>query len=469
MDTSERSNSISGKPLRLLVVDDDEVTQRLLLEVFSKVASEVRVASSVSQALIEVERLDPQVVLSDIRMNGQSGHDLLKELRRRNPRAVVILMTGFGHMEGAVEAIREGAFDYISKPFRIDALKSIVTRAFQHAVASAAAPTASRTKETTDSNERAFIGKSERIVEVYKNIARAALSQSNILILGESGTGKELAARAIHANSPRKNKTFTAVNCGALTETLLETELFGHVKGAFTGATSDKRGLFEEADDGTLFLDEIGDISGSLQVKLLRAIQEGEVRRIGSNETRKVDVRIVSATHRDLESMVRTGKFREDLFYRLKVIAIEIPPLRERKEDMPELIDHFLTRFSARAKKKISHVDNEAMRGLKQYRWPGNIRELEHAVEHAVAMAQGEILFPENFPQEVFRPVPADLAESAASTEGLGLDELEKRHIIQTLKEMGYNKSKTAEKLGIDRATLYRKASRYGIDLTGKS
>ena len=308
-------------------------------------------------------------------------------------------------------------------------------------------------------------------------LARAAMSSSTVLVIGESGTGKELVARAIHDNSQRRSRRFVAVNCGALAENLLECELFGHVKGSFTGAVSDKRGLFEEANGGTLFLDEIGDITPALQIKLLRVLQENEFKAVGSNETRKVDVRVIAATHRDLEALVRTGKFRDDLYYRLKVIQIDLPALRERMEDLPDLVGHFLARYAEKNKKGVSHVSDEAMELLKAYSWPGNIRELEHAIERAVAMTNTAVLFPEDFPPEISKQESAatnaaGVAVASVSVEAGGaspsLEDMEKAHIMKVLQEVNFNKSKASEVLGIDRATLYRKAQRYGIDLRGK-
>jgi transcriptional regulator with PAS, ATPase and Fis domain len=308
------------------------------------------------------------------------------------------------------------------------------------------------------------------IVDVYKNLARAALSASSVLIIGESGTGKELVARAIHENSPRKGKRFVAINCGALTDTLLESELFGHAKGAFTGAVQEKRGLLDEADGGTLFLDEIGDISPTLQVKMLRFLQEGEFKPVGSNENRKSDLRIIAATHRSIDEMIKQGKFREDLFYRLKVIEIHLPPLRDRLEDLPDLVNHFLARFSESGGKKISHVSPEAMELLKKHSWPGNVRELEHAIERAIAMSKSSVLFPEDFSDFLVAggaPASGEQgAEGGAVARAASLEELEKEHILRVLRETNYNKSKASAVLGIDRATLYRKAQRYGIELS---
>ena len=474
MDKSHSSTSISSKHMKLLVVDDDEVTRKLLREVLEKEGFEIQLAASGEEAVraIRVERFP--VILSDIRMLELDGMAVLREVKKSSPATPVILMTGFGNMEGAIQAIQEGAFDYVSKPFKMDDLKAVVGRAVKHweSVKSGAA-SSNLARPTQNLPPKVLIGKSPRIVEVYKTLARAAMSSSTVLVVGESGTGKELVARAIHENSPRRSRAFVAVNCAALAENLLESELFGHVKGAFTGAISAKRGLFDEADGGTIFLDEIGDITPALQVKLLRVIQEGEFKPVGATESRKVDARAIAATHRDLEALVKSGKFREDLYYRLKVISIDLPSLRERIDDLPELVEHFLVRFSEKNKKRISHVSEEAMKLLCSYSWPGNIRELEHAVERAVAMTNTSVLFPEDFP-EVRSGRESDarggVAGVASAEDGASssLEDMEKTHIIKVLQDVNYNKSKASEILGIDRATLYRKAQRYGIDLRGK-
>jgi DNA-binding NtrC family response regulator len=457
--------------LRILIVDDDEVTRKLLKEVLQREGYTVQLADSGEEALT-LMRQDPfPIVISDIRMLELDGMAVLREAKRSQAQAAVILMTGFGSMEGAIQAIQEGAFDYVSKPFKMDDLKAIVARATKHWESLRAAKDPAIPAQL-DVTAKSIVGNSPKIVEVYKTLARAAMSASTVLVMGESGTGKELVARAIHDNSPRRTKRFIAVNCGALAENLLESELFGHLKGSFTGAVADKKGLFEEANGGTLFLDEIGDISSSLQIRLLRVVQESELKPVGSSESRKVDVRVIAATHRDLENLVRNGKFREDLYYRLKVIAIELPPLRERMEDLPHLVEHFLARYADKNKKSVSHVSEEAMSLLKAYSWPGNIRELEHAIERAVAMTNTAVLFPEDFPIEILRGGSALTADSMQLEGGTqprtSLEEMEKSHILKVLQEVHFNKSKASEILGIDRATLYRKAQRYGIELRGR-
>jgi two-component system response regulator AtoC len=455
--------------LNVLVVDDDEVTRKLLKEVLEKEGYLVSLAPSGEDAVKAIGKQTFPIVLSDIRMLELDGMAVLRAVKKAEPDTAVILMTGFGSMEVAVEAIQEGAFDYVSKPFKMDDLKLVISRAAKHWESLHSTDKPRPLVGKMNVGGRGIIGKSPKIVEVYKTLARAAMSTSTVLITGESGTGKELIARAVHDNSGRRARRFVAVNCGAIAENLLESELFGHVKGSFTGAMGDKRGLFEEANGGTLFLDEIGDITPALQIKLLRVLQESEVKPVGSSETRRIDVRVIAATHQNLESLAKQGKFRDDLFYRLKVISIELPALRERMEDLSDLVGHFLAKYAEKNKKLVSHVSDDAMELLRGYSWPGNIRELEHAIERAVAMTNTTVLFPEDFPSEVLR--------RGSSTEGAGespptptnsLEDLEKAHIVKVLSDVGYNKSKASEILGIDRATLYRKAQRYGIDLRGK-
>ncbi len=450
--------------MKILVVDDDSVTLQMLKEFLEKNSFQVFLAQDADEAVDSVEKNKIELVLSDIRMEESDGLSLLSELKKKHPKLVMIMMTGFGSMEGAIEAIQKGAFDYISKPFDLNKMLALVNKAVKHIQSLKKESTEDSSAPTLVERPRSLIGSSPKIVEVYKTIARATLSSSTVLIRGESGTGKELVALAIHSNSDRKAKKFVAVNCGALTETLLESELFGYMKGSFTGAQSDKKGLFEEANGGTLFLDEIGDITPGLQVKLLRVLQEGEIRPVGSNQQVKVNVRIVAATHRDLDQYVADGRFREDLYYRLKVIEIDIPPLRERKEDIPELAQVFLTKFSARLHKKITAISKEGLQKLASYSWPGNVRELEHQIERAVALTSASVLSNDDFDlsEEGSRK-----SETNASSSGLShsLEDMEKEHILRVLKEVDYNKSRASEVLGIDRATLYRKAQKYGIAL----
>jgi two-component system response regulator AtoC len=448
--------------MKILVVDDDWVNLNMLKEFLEKNHFRVFLAQNSEQALQQVRENQITLVLSDIRMEESDGLSLLGELKERYPKIVMIMMTGFGSMEGAIEAIQKGAFDYISKPFDLDKLLALVNKAVKHALSQGQD---SHTESSpVEEAPKMLIGSSPKMVEVYRTVARATLSGSTVLIHGESGTGKELVARAIHHNSDRKTKKFVAVNCGALTETLLESELFGHVKGAFTGAQSDKKGLIEEANGGTLFLDEIGDVSTGLQVKLLRVLQENEIKPVGSSTNIKVNIRIIAATHRNLGEMVETGKFREDLFYRLKVMEISIPPLRERKDDISELANVFLKKCSQRLKKKVNEISKEAIQSLLNYSWPGNVRELEHQIERAVAMTSSTVLASDDFQLHSFASVDSK-SIGAGNSDSRSLEEMEKAHILHVLKQVDYNKSKASEVLGIDRATLYRKAQKYGIIL----
>ncbi|MBY0370748.1 sigma-54 dependent transcriptional regulator [bacterium] len=449
------------KQVRLLIVDDDPVTRELLKGILSADGYSVDLADNGQSALELANQTEFAVVLSDVQMSPVDGHALLSVLRERGSQAVPVLMTGFGTLQGAVSAIHNGAFDYLSKPFRPDLIRQVVRRAVGHWNA--------QQKDSSPSNVPAtelpmLIGRSPKMVEVYRLLALASLNDSNVLISGESGTGKELVARAIYQYSARKDAPFIAVNCAALSDTLLESELFGHMRGSFTGAIANKRGLFDEADTGTLFLDEIGDISPAMQVKLLRVLQNGEIKPVGSNENRRVNVRVLAATHRDLEQAVSEGKFREDLYYRLKVLRISIPPLSERAEDLEALVKFFIQKHTQGKGRGQVTVSPEALDMLRLRSWPGNVRELEHAVQHALAMTQGRLLYPEDFPETTRLSAPeaaAPLVPSAPQS----LDEVERDHIAKVLASVDFNKSRAAEVLGIDRATLYRKAQKYSLSL----
>jgi two-component system response regulator AtoC len=450
----------------ILIVDDDAVTRELLRVSLTSDGFDVDVAANGQSALELSEKREYAIVLSDVEMSPVDGLALLSVLRERGSTAVPVLMTGFGTLQGAVSAIHNGAFDYLSKPFRPDTIRQVVRRALGHWHAQRAehAPRGAKLADMP-----MLVGRSPRMVEVYRLSAMASLSDSNVLICGESGTGKELVARAVYQYSDRKLKPFVTVNCAALTDTLLESELFGHLRGSFTGATVNKRGLFDEADGGTLFLDEIGDVSPAMQVKLLRVLQNGDVKPVGGTETHRVDVRVLAATHRDLEKKVADGSFREDLYYRLKVLRIEIPPLRTRMEDVEALVKFFIAKHVARNGRTDVQLAPEAMEDLRGRTWPGNVRELEHAVQHALAMTQGCVLYPEDFPPEARTshvPEPVQNVETPVQVvKNLSLDEMEKEHIGRVLASVDYNKSRAAEILGIDRATLYRKAQKYELNL----
>ena len=445
----------------VLVVDDDPTACRLLQEVLAKEGYQVEIAERGTEALEKAGTTLFDVVLSDVRMPDLDGVEVLRALKHLSPETAVIMVTAFGSIETAIETIKEGAYDYISKPFKLDEVKLTVKRALDH---KRLLRENRRLRQELKAQHRMenIVGRSASMLEVYKLVARVATGSSTILIQGESGTGKELIARAIHYNSSRADHPFVVVDCGALAETLLESELFGHMKGAFTGAIANQKGLLEEAEGGTCFLDEVGDIGPSLQAKLLRFLQEREIRRVGGREGIKLDVRVIAATNKELDALVRQGKFREDLFYRLNVVAITLPPLRERREDIPLLAEYFLSKFVVQTRKDISHISPEAVSLLCAYHWPGNVRELEHVIEQTVALTSNPLLLPEDLPAKIQGPLAQD-----PHTEGSSwtLREGVKRHIQAVLKQAKGNKKLAAQLLNINRRTLYRLAQRYQIDL----
>jgi DNA-binding NtrC family response regulator len=449
---------------RILVIDDDLETCNFLTEIFAEEGWEVASSQTAETAREAVENTRFDLIVSDINLGGRTtGVALLKEFRAISPDSEVILISGFGTLETAVEAVREGAFDYVSKPFNVNEVIATARRAFKGR--DAGAPAAVLLKEYSEAS--GLVGHSHKMIELYKEIALVAASRSTVLITGESGTGKELVARALHRNSPRASGAFVAVNCGAITETLLESELFGHVRGSFTGATADKRGLFEEANEGTIFLDEIGETSLSLQVKLLRVLQEGEMRRVGSARSIRVDVRVLAATNRDLEHEVKEGRFREDLYYRLSVVTLRVPPLRERAEDLSLLAAHAL-RQAREAGAQAATISEEALATLSHYDWPGNVRELENTIAHAALYARGKVITPDDLPAKIrnhARSVEPDSKSQTMFKDLPSLDELERRYLIHVLQAVGGSRTRAAEVLRIDRRTLYRMAERFGINL----
>jgi len=447
---------------RILVVDDDQDSCDLLREIFCAEGWHVDIALTPSKAFSVAEKEKIDLVVSDVNLEAnQSGLDLLKDLRAQCP---VILVTGFGTLDSAVEAAREGAWDFISKPFKVQEVVAIARRALEQ---DPNRNSAERRAEQISApyEQGGLLGRSPVMIGLYKEIARVAPTRSTILIAGESGAGKELVARSIHQHSTRSTGSFVAVNCGALTETLLEAELFGHVRGSFTGAVSDRKGLWEEAAGGTLFLDEVGETSPALQVKLLRALQEGEIRRVGSSRATQVDARILAATNRNLEQDVKAGKFREDLFYRLSVVTLRVPSLKERRTDIPLLAQRFLGMVLDREGHKQLTLSEETIRTLVAYNWPGNVRELESAIEYAVLHARGHAIVPEDLPEKLQSAQVRAAARSPLSAlfEDLPpLDELERRYLLYILEVTGGNRTRAAEILGIDRRTLYRMLERYG-------
>lgn len=452
---------------RILVVDDDQDSCELLREIFSAEGWQVDTALTPSQAFTVAKKESIDLVVSDVNLEAnQSGLDLLKDLRAQCP---VILVTGFGTLDSAVEAAREGAWDFISKPFKVQEVVATARRA----LAQDRSRSTGRTSEQLSApyEQGGLLGRSPVMIGLYKEIARVAPTRSTVLIVGDSGTGKELVARSIHQHSTRSSGPFVAINCGALTETLLEAELFGHVRGAFTGAVGDRKGLWEEATGGTLFLDEVGETSPAFQVKLLRALQEGEIRRVGSSRSTQVDARVLAATNRNLEREVKTGKFREDLFYRLSVVTLRVPALSERRTDIPLLAERFLSLVLDREGHKQISLSEETVRTLVAYDWPGNVRELESAIEYAVLHARGNEIVPDDLPAKLQSDQVRSAARSPLSAlfEDLpALDELERRYLLYVLEVAGGNRTRAAEVLGIDRRTLYRMIERHGVDSNGE-
>jgi DNA-binding NtrC family response regulator len=453
------------RPTRLLLVDDDEAACRLLSEVLEREAYRVVSALSADEAISKLDQEGPfDAVLTDLRMPRKSGLDLLRVVRGRDPEALVLVLTAFGDAAAAGEAIRAGAYDFISKPYDISTLRETLGRALgRRRLARRRSEPAPAASDTEEPEGPALVGHSPAIIDVMKTLARVAASQATVLILGETGTGKELVARTIHRYSERASRRFVTVNCSALAEGLLESELFGHVKGAFTGAAASRPGLFREADNGTLFLDEIGDISPGLQARLLRVLQEHEIVPVGSEMPVRVDVRVLAATHRDLPELVRHGKFREDLYYRLDVVTLSLPPLRERRQDIPLLIDHFLRTLSSRHGRGPVAIDPEAQRRLLGYDWPGNIRELQNVLERAVLLAEQGVIGPEHLATSV-RSSPAALPESQGQDSVLRpLEEIERDHVIRVLASTGGNREESSRILGISRRTLTRMIQRWGL------
>ncbi|MDY6793560.1 MAG: sigma-54 dependent transcriptional regulator [Thermodesulfobacteriota bacterium] len=450
---------------RILVVDDEENVRKLLFEVLTKERYNVNVAESAQKALDMLVELPIDLVLMDIRMPGMDGIEAFHIIRENYPKVTVIMMTAFVSIDTAVEAMKMGAYNYISKPFDISEIKVTVKRALE---------IQKLTEEVRDlrheiQNEFSIsniIGKSDKMKEVYKIIGRVADSYSNVLIHGESGTGKELIARAIHYNSQRKNNKFVKVNCGALPENLLESEIFGYEKGAFTGAGEMKTGKFEYASGGSVFLDEISEMSPNLQVKLLRIIQEKEFERLGGLDPIKSDVRIIAATNRNLKKLVKLGDFRKDMFYRLSVVSIYLPPLRERKEDIPLLTEYFLNKYNKEMNKRFNHISQKAMRLLMAYDWPGNVRELENAIERAMVLGSGAILLPENLllDSTSFSGQEVEILYFEDKSLRQILQEVEKKVLNKVLKRNGWNKARTARKMKMSRQALLYKIEKYNIE-----
>ena len=453
---------------RILIVDDDAVTCELLCEVFQRQGFDVHFEQSGDAALSVMTTQRPNVIVSDIRMKTRfDGLTLLDHVRREYPKTPVVLMTAFGSIETAIRAVKQGAFDYISKPFKMDAVISTVRRAL---VTQSASSVAVRKEEDDYELTSGLVGRNPEMLAIYKMIACVSDALAPVLVTGESGTGKELIARAIHANGPRHAEFFVAVNCGALVETLLESELFGHVKGSFTGAIGNKRGIFELAEGGTVFLDEISETSAALQVRLLRVLQEREVMPVGGNAAIKVQARVIAASNRDLDDLCEQGVFRRDLFYRLNVINIHVPPLRERRDDIPLLVEHLLHKHTPDGQPSRV-VEDAALELLNSYAWPGNVRELENVIERAITLNRSGRITPEDLPTRVRSNQPAELDHEWKEDDLANLfagmptlEEVERRYLLHVLEATGGNRSRAAEIIGISRRTIYRMAARFGIE-----
>lgn len=449
---------------RVLVVDDEENIRVVLRTILRKHKYQVEAANSAEDALAQLERFDPDFVLADVRMSGMTGLELCAELKARSSVATVILMSAYGSVDLAIEAMKAGAYDYISKPFKQDEVLLALTKAEERE----ALRRENRALKEAMRKERTFheiLGKSEAMEKVFSTIAKVAEYKTTVLIHGESGTGKELVARALHRGGPRKDKPFVAVNCGAIPEALLESELFGHRKGSFTDAHADKRGLFEAASQGTLFLDEVGELPLPLQVKLLRVLQESRIRPLGATQDKEIDVRMIAATVRDLQHEVEEGRFREDLYYRLNVLQLNVPPLRERRDDIILLVEHFIERNNGRLGTKIRDVDQRARKLLLNYPWPGNVRELENTIERAVVLAESDVIGVGDLPErmrEPADPIAASLASGELSIKKTGRF-MEETLIRRALEKTGGNRTAAARLLEISHRALLYKIKDYGI------
>ncbi|HKW87220.1 MAG TPA: sigma-54 dependent transcriptional regulator [Candidatus Acidoferrales bacterium] len=456
LDTPQSHADEDGAPT-VLIVDDEETARRLCSDIALEAGLRVRTATTTDEALDELEQFPVDLAITDLRVPKDGGMELLRRIREQFPQVSVLMLTQYGTIETAVEATRLGASDYVTKPFHVDELRTKLQRLIREKELDRENRVL-REQLRTRPGYGELIGVSPKMQRVYKLMEKVSQHNYPVLILGESGTGKELVARSIHYSGPRRNRQFVPVDCSALVPTLIESELFGYVKGAFTGAMHSKQGLIESANGGTLFLDEIGNLPLDMQVKLLRVLQEKEIRPVGTNERVSIDLRVISATNRDLESDIRAGKFRQDLFFRLNVVQIKLPPLRERRGDIPLLVQHFLEKFSESGRSSRT-IAEDAMARLQGYDWPGNVRELENAIERAVALGSGPILHSGDLPSNLQYAAAAERIQPAE--EILHLDEIERRTIFRALREAGGDKLVAARLLGIGKTTLYRKLKQY--------
>jgi DNA-binding NtrC family response regulator len=437
----------------LLIVDDENVVRDSLGKWFEEEGYSVDTANSGREALLKLPRQRWDLALLDIKMPGMDGLELHRKMREVDPEIIVIIMTGYAAVDTAVQALKDGAYDYIMKPFDPDDLARLVAKALEHRRTRDENLRLRETLQETQAVE--MVGQSPPMQRVLESIRTVAPNDTTVLIHGESGTGKELVARAIHNLSPRRFMPMVNIHCGALTETLLESELFGHEKGAFTGAQYRKKGKFEVAEGGTVFLDEISDISLKTQTDLLRVLQEKEITRVGGTQTIKVDFRAIAATNKDLPTLVKEGTFRPDLYYRLDVFGITLPPLRERKEDIPLLVDHFLQKYSRAMNKRFTGISRASLDVLMNYQWPGNVRELENAIERAMVIGHEPEIQTADFPLQVATP--------PALEGSMALEDIERVHIQHVLEVCDWNQTRAAKALGIDRVTLYNKIKKFGF------
>ncbi len=445
---------------RILVIDDDESMRDSCRQALARKASRIEVAEDGLTGLGILKKEAFDLVILDLKMPGLSGMEVLNRIKQEYPEVVVVVITGYATVESAVEAMRRGAYDFLPKPFTPESLRAIVDRALDRREL-VLENILLRSELDASFGSEVIIGQSEPMKKIEEVMRKVSPTDTTVLISGESGTGKELVARAIHRHSSRKDKPFVVVDCGSLVENLFESELFGHVKGSFTGATATKYGRLELANGGTVFFDEIGNISMNVQMKLLRVLQEREITKVGSAQVIKVDVRVVAATNRDLQKAVQAGTFREDLFYRLSVVPIALPPLRERRDDIPPLANYFLKKYNQKRKKNVRAISAQAMKALVEHDWPGNVRELENAIERAVVLTENDTIEPSDL---LYYGLNAATPPKSDVDRPRRLADVEKEHIIRTLKVFNGHKGKTAKWLGIDRKTLRSKLRRYTIE-----
>jgi DNA-binding NtrC family response regulator len=456
------ANSSAARNRRILIVEDDREMSRFLSEILAEEGCEVEVAHDGPTALEIYQKHSFDLVVTDLMMPRMKGTELVRRLKAADADALILLITAFGTIESAVEAMHAGAFHYLTKPFRSDELLIHVQRAFeQRQLRREIEQLRIEVQQRYQFSD--MIGRSPSMKKLFDTVAHICDLQANVLILGESGTGKEMVARALHANSSRASEPFVAVNCAAIPDTLIESELFGYVRGAFTDARKDRPGLFQEAHGGVLFLDEIGEVPVTLQAKLLRVIEDREVRPLGSNKSEKVDVRLVTASNRVLEELVQDGRFRQDLYYRLNVIRIDLPPLRERVEDIPLLVDHFIRKFAPKVPRKVTGIEKDALAILLRHAWPGNVRELEHTIERSVLLGRNSTLGVDDMPAQLHASDQRKLPLTEAVARSFTLRDLEREYIERVLENTNGNKSEAAKILGVDRTTLYRKLEEFKL------